>query len=228
MCIRDNYFCILEGMADACAKANRRMEDVELVAVTKFIPVERIDEAVKLGIKSVGENRVQELREKLEYFNAQDLNVHLIGQLQTNKVKYVIGKVKLIQSVDREELAAEISRLAVRNGVVQDVLVEVNIGDESQKGGVPVSELSHFLQLMSGMPNVNTKGLMCIPPAVGADEARPYFAKMRKLFDDLGRANLSNVEMRVLSMGMSGDYTAAIQEGATMVRVGTALFGARK
>lgn len=228
MCIRENYFRILDGMADACAKANRRVEDVELIAVTKYVPVERIDEAVKLGIKSVGENRVQEFREKFEYFSACNLNVHLIGQLQTNKVKYVIGKVKLIQSVDREELAAEVSRLAVRDGVVQDVLVEVNIGDEPQKGGVPVSELPHFLQLMSGMPNVNAKGLMCIPPAAGADEARPYFAKMRRLFDDLARTNLPNVEMRVLSMGMSGDYTAAIQEGATMVRVGTALFGARK
>ena len=228
MGIRDNYFRIMENIADACAKVGRSPQDIEFVAVTKFMPIERIDEAVRLGVKSVGENRAQEFREKLEYFNAHDLNVHLIGQLQTNKVKYVIGKAKLIQSVDREELAAEVSRLAVRDGVVQDVLIEVNIGDEPQKGGVPVSELPRFLQLVSGMPNVNVKGLMCIPPAMGADEARPYFAKMHRLFDDLRRTSLSHVEMQVLSMGMSGDYTAAIQEGATMVRVGTALFGARE
>ena len=176
----------------------------------------------------MGENRVQELTGKLEFFRARGAEVNLIGQLQTNKVKYIIGKVDMIQSVDRLALAQEIDRLAARAGVVQVVMIEVNIGGEAQKGGIGPDELPGFLEMISAMNGIRVKGLMCIPPAVGEDGARPYFAKMRALFETLGSNQLPNVSMEQLSMGMSGDYMAAIAEGATMIRVGTALFGARQ
>lgn len=150
----------------------------------------------------------------------------MIGQLQTNKVKYVIGNASLIQSVDRLELAKEISRLAVKAGITQDVLAEVNIGGEAQKGGIAPDELKDLLSIISELPGIRVKGLMCVPPAVG-EEARRYFASMRRLFEDIASAGIPGVDMRELSMGMSGDYKSAIKEGATMVRVGTAIFGAR-
>jgi len=227
MSIRDNYLAIMENIASACAAAGRSVEDVKLIAVSKFMPIEKIDEAVQAGVKSVGENRAQELRDKLSFFTEKGLDVHLIGQLQTNKVKYVTGNVSLIQSVDRVELAKEISRLAQQRNVVQNILIEVNVGEENQKGGVPKEELLPLLEVISAMPNIGVKGLMCIPPAVGEDEVRRYFASMRRLFDDLSHTGLPNVEMQQLSMGMSGDYKSAIMEGATMVRVGRALFGER-
>ena len=228
MSIKDNCDRVRENIASAAIKCGRKPEDVELIAVTKFVDTDRIYEAVAAGIGSVGENRPQELVEKLDFFNENELNVHLIGQLQTNKVKYVIGKVRLIQSVDRLALAQTISRLACANDLVQDVLIEVNIGSEEQKGGIGVMELPDFLSEISLMPGIHVKGLMCIPPAVEEEEARGYFAAMRKLFDRIGCSDIPNVDMEQLSMGMSGDYMAAVSEGATMVRVGTALFGARR
>ena len=228
MSIRDNYFRIMDNIAASAVKAGRKPEDVQLIAVTKFVDTDRIFEAVEAGADAVGENRVQELTDKLEFFNANELSVHLIGQLQTNKVKYVIGKAALIQSLDRIELAKEISRLAEKRQLVQGVLVEVNIGEEPQKAGVLPGELPAFLDMVSALPGVQVKGLMCIPPNVGEGGARPYFARMRRLFEELGSSAPSGVQMQELSMGMSGDYTAAILEGATMVRVGTALFGARR
>lgn len=228
MLIAQNYEIIRENMEAACQKAGRKAEEVRLIAVTKFVPVERIAEAVEAGIREVGENRPQEFASKLEFFEKQGLTSHLIGQLQTNKVKYVIGGAALIQSVDRIELANEISRLAKKRELTQNVLVEVNIGEEPQKAGVLPGELPAFLEMVSALPGVQVKGLMCIPPNVGEGGVRPYFARMRRLFEELGSCAPSGVRMDELSMGMSGDYTAAILEGATMVRVGTALFGARQ
>ena len=147
--------------------------------------------------------------------------------MQTNKVKYVIGYANLIQSVDRLELAKEISRLAVKAGITQNVLAEVNIGGEAQKGGIAPDELKDLISVISELPGIRVKGLMCVPPAVGEGEARRYFASMRRLFEDIGSAGIPGVDMQELSMGMSGDYRSAIKEGATMVRVGTAIFGAR-
>lgn len=227
MSIGENYEVVRENIAAACQNAGRDPSEVRLIAVTKFVPVERIAEAVEAGVKEVGENRPQELVSKLEFFKAKGLVAHLIGQLQTNKVKYAIGGAALIQSLDRIELAKEISRLAQRRELVQDVLVEVNIGEEPQKAGVLPGELPAFLDIISAMPGIQVKGLMCIPPNVGEGEVRPYFARMRRLFEELGSRSPQGVRMEELSMGMSGDYTAAILEGATMVRVGTALFGAR-
>lgn len=228
MSIAENCEMVLNNIASACGQAGRSIDDVRLIAVTKFVPIERIAEAVAAGIKEVGENRPQEFSSKMEFFEEQGIAPHLIGQLQTNKVKYVIGRAALIQSLDRIELAKEISRLAEKRQLVQGVLVEVNIGEEPQKAGVLPGELPAFLDMVSALPGVQVKGLMCIPPNVGEGGARPYFARMRRLFEELGSSAPNGVQMQELSMGMSGDYTAAILEGATMVRVGTALFGARR
>lgn len=228
MSIYDNYCAVRDSVAEAAIAAGRDPGEIRLIGVTKFHPIEDIEPAISAGLKSVGENRVQELLEKLDYFNSHALDVNLIGQLQTNKVKYVIGKVSLIQSMDRLELAREVDKRARAASLIQDVLVEVNIGGEEQKGGIPAEQLPDFLLTLSELPGIRVKGLMCIPPAVGEREARGYFSQMRKLFFDLKSQQLPNIEMEQLSMGMSGDYKAAILEGATMVRVGTAIFGARR
>ncbi len=227
MSIRDNYQRILEDMATACARSSRKMEDVQLLAVTKFVSVERIQEALELGITRVGENRAQELVEKLDFFTKFACEVHFIGQLQTNKVKYITGQVDLVQSVDRPQLAQELQRQAKLRNVEQDVLIEVNIGEESQKGGIAPDALIPFLASMEMMPNLHVKGLMCIPPALGEEQARPYFAKMRQLFERVAQQRMPHIQMQHLSMGMTGDFRAAIEEGATIVRIGTGLFGAR-
>ena len=228
MSIRENYELVEAKVAAACQKAGRKREEVRLIAVTKFVEVDRIAEAAAAGAKEIGENRPQEFAAKMAFFQEKSLVPHFIGQLQTNKVKYVIGKAALIQSLDRMELANEISRLAQKRQLVQDVLVEVNIGEEDQKAGVAPAVLPEFLAMISEMPGIRVKGLMCIPPHVGEEEARIYFARMRQLFDSLRVSAPQGVDMQVLSMGMSGDYAAAILEGATMVRVGTAIFGARQ
>ena len=155
------------------------------------------------------------------------VNAHFIGQLQLNKVKYVTGKATTIQSVDRLSLAEEINRKAVQLKLVQDVLIQVNIGEEAQKGGINAESLDEFLMSISALSNIRVKGMMCIPPNVCEKEARTYFASIRRLFERHINTGISNVSMEHLSMGMSGDYSAAVMEGATMVRVGTAIFGAR-
>ena len=227
MSIRENYLEICQSIADAAKQAGRRAEDITLVAVSKFVDEERIRLAHEAGANVFGESRAQELGEKMPMFEELGADVHFIGQLQTNKVKYVIGNASLIQSVDRLELAKEISRLAVKAGITQDVLAEVNIGGEAQKGGIAPDELKDLISIISELPGIRVKGLMCVPPAVGEEEARRYFASMRRLFEDIASAGIPGVDMRELSMGMSGDYKSAIKEGATMVRVGTAIFGAR-
>lgn len=228
MSIQENYAAVEENILRACQRAGRKREEVRLIAVTKFVEVERIAQVIAAGAKEVGENRPQEFAAKLPFFQEKGVQAHLIGQLQTNKVKYVIGKAALVQSVDRLELAKEISRLAQKRELTQDVLVEVNIGGEAQKGGVLPAELAGFLDMVSALPGIRVKGLMCIPPNVGEEEARVYFARMRRLFDGLRANPPQGARMEELSMGMSGDYIAAILEGATMVRVGTALFGPRQ
>ena len=227
MPIRENYLRIMENVQSAAVKAGRNPADIRLIAVTKFVDIERIREAAACGVRSVGENRVQEWQGKSAFFTQNGLASHLIGQLQSNKVKYVTGQVELIQSVDRLSLAKEIDRQAALRGVKQDVLVEVNIGGEAQKGGVLPLELPGLFEEISALPSVCVKGLMCVPPAVGPEEAQRYFAQMRELFMKHSTGRYPNVFMQQLSMGMSGDYMAAIAEGATMVRIGTALFGAR-
>lgn len=225
MCIAENYKRIQDGIADASAASGRRAEDITLIAVTKFVPIERIAPALELGVRHVGENRAQELVQKLDFFKSRLCDIHFIGQLQTNKVKYIIGQVGLVQSVDRIQLGQELERQAAHLDVVQDILVQVNIGREVQKGGIDEGNLVSFLESMQDMPHIRVKGLMCVPPALDEEEARPYFARMRTLFEQC--KCIPGVAMQHLSMGMSGDYKVAIREGATMVRVGSALFGAR-
>lgn len=227
MSVAENYKRTVENIANTAIKCGRNPNEIELIAVTKFVDIERISQACDAGAKSVGENRVQEYLQKADFFKSRNLNADIIGRLQTNKVKYIVGNVRYIQSVDRLGLAEEINRLALLKGVVQNVLVEVNIGEEEQKGGIAANMLEDFLGELSAMQGVCVKGLMCIPPAVSESEAVSYFAKMKKLFDDTAAKKLSGIEMKELSMGMSGDYMAAVCEGATMVRVGSAIFGAR-
>lgn len=228
MSFGERYLEIVENIAGAAKQAGRAPQEITLLAVTKFVDAARVREALELGVRDAGESRVQELTGKLPLFEEYGARVHLIGQLQTNKVKYVIGKVSTIQSVDRLGLAQEISREAVKNGVVQDVLAEVNIGCEEQKGGVVPDELFRFLEIISALPNLRIRGLMCIPPDVGEGDARRYFAHMRELFVRAEALWLPNARLDTLSMGMSGDYRAAIAEGSNMVRIGTALFGPRQ
>lgn len=225
MDISGAYRRICDNIQAAALKSGRTSDDITFVAVTKFVTEERIVEALEAGVTCVGENRVQELLGKLDFFNQRKIDVNLIGQLQTNKVKYIKGKVKLIQSLDRLGLAEAISRR--EPGVPQDVLVQVNIGGEEQKGGVAPDRLGEFLAQVAQMPGLQVQGLMCIPPfGEPPERTRGHFARMRRLFEDAGA--IPGVTMRHLSMGMSADYTQAILEGSTMVRVGTALFGARQ
>ncbi len=226
MSVKENYQSVLKEVEESILKSGRVAGDVTLIAVSKTKPVELLQEVYDCGCRDFGENKVQEIMDKYDVL-PKDIRRHMIGHLQTNKVKYIVGNGALIQSLDRMELAREISRIASNKGVIQDTLVEVNIGGEAQKGGISTAELIPFLELVSAMPSIRVKGLMCVPPAVGQDEARRYFARMRRLFEDIRGMNMPDVDMLELSMGMSGDYKAAVLEGATMVRVGTGIFGAR-
>ncbi len=224
---------IQERIAQAARAAGRGEKEITLLAATKTQDASTVREAIARGVKTVGENRVQELTEKLAQNAYEGVELHFIGHLQTNKVRQVAGQVALIHSVDSLRLAQEISRamqrLAQENGTprTQDVLIEVNIGGELSKGGVEPEGLKALLNDAAQLPAIRIAGLMCIPPrAESPEEARRYFARMKALFDRTA-PYLSDGTPRVLSMGMSGDYAEAILEGATLVRVGTALFGPR-
>ena len=208
-------------------EASAKWGGCEICAVSKTVDPETINLAWDGGIRVLGENRVQELLGKLDALNP-GYDIHLIGQLQTNKVKYIVDKVAMIQSVDREALAREISRRAEQAGVKMPVLVQVNIAREAQKAGVDEEELVPLLKLCGELPGLKVRGLMAIMPiADDPEDVRPYFRRMRDWFERLRDMNLDNIEMQTLSMGMSDDAIVAAQEGATMVRLGRALFGAR-
>ena len=204
---------------------------VTLMAVTKTVPVDRINIAIEEGgIRHIGENRVQELLQKYDHLALRDqLHIHLIGSLQTNKVKYIIDKVELIQSVDSVRLVNEIQKQASKIGKIQNILVEVNIGGEESKGGISPEDLPEILSHIKNCPNVCWKGLMCIPPICSTeDELKPYFTSMKKLLVDNVDKKLDNINDYILSMGMSSDYIVAVQCGSNMIRVGSAIFGSRK
>lgn len=228
MSIADNYHRIQDNIAAACVRANRDPDEVTLLAVTKYVPIERMAEAIALGITKLGENRAQELTKKLEFIKKTGCDIHFIGQIQTNKIKYLVGNVHCIQSVDRIGVAEEIQRLAKQRNVVQDILIQVNIGDESQKGGTSLTELRTLAGDIGKLDNIRVKGLMCVPPICAAEEARRYFIAMRGLYEELKAERIPNVTMEHLSMGMTGDYETAIEEGSTIVRIGTGLFGNRQ
>ena len=224
--IARNIAQVREEMTAACHRAGRKPENVALVAVSKYQSVERMAEVVAAGILAFGENHAQELTEKKTFFEQQGCRVHFIGQLQTNKIKYVCGFADMIESVDRENLAAQLQQKADTRGIVQDVLIQVNIGAEDQKGGVPDEDLDSFAESFALCANLRLRGLMCVPPAVEAEQARVFFRKMRAHFDRLSMQWSTN-GFDTLSMGMSHDFAVAIEEGATQVRVGSRIFGAR-
>lgn len=209
------------------AEASGKWGGVEICAVTKTMDAATANLAYEAGILTIGENRVQEVVEKLPDLHP-DYRIHLIGQLQTNKVKYIINSVSMIQSLDRDSLALEIDRQAKKADVVMPVLVQVNIAREPQKGGISEEELLPFLERVSALQGLSVKGLMAImPQADNPEDVRPYFRRMREWFDRLKENPVPGVSMEVLSMGMSHDCFVAAEEGATMVRLGTALFGKR-
>ena len=227
MTIHENLEQVRETMARACLRSGRPESDVALIAVTKFVDTARIFEAVQAGVTEIGENRAQEFTEKLNFYKQNHLRAHFIGQLQTNKVKYICGKADLIQSVDREPLLDAIHAYAAKNGIVQDILIEVNIGREPQKGGVTPEALPALIEKIAALDSVRLRGLMCVPPAIEKEAVRPYFKEMRTWFERLKSAN-PDLPIDTLSMGMSHDFDTAIEEGATTVRVGTAIFGPRR
>ena len=226
--VLDNLGRIEERIAAACAAAGRKREDVTLLAVTKTVPPARINAAIGAGVTHIGENRVQEFLGKRDALRLDGVDVHLIGHLQTNKVKYLVGVVDLIESVDRLELLECIEKQAEKMGVVQNILFEVNIGAEESKSGFTKEEAAALAARMREFPHVALKGLMAIPPVSEfPGENCRYFAEMRNLFVDIKAKKYDNVSMECLSMGMSDDFTDAIAEGSTMVRIGTAIFGKR-
>ena len=226
--IKRNIEGVRQRIARAAQESGRKETDVTLVAVTKTMPASDAEAALECGVGIIGENKVQELLAKLPELDMRGHQAHIIGHLQTNKVKMIIDKADMIQSVDSVHLASEIERQAARAGISMDVLLEVNIGGEESKTGVMPEKLDELLDAVAGMPHVKVRGLMAIPPRCEEKElSRPYFAKMRRLFVDIGGKKTDNIDMQILSMGMSGDFDIAIQEGATMVRVGTAIFGRR-
>lgn len=225
--IEQNIAQVRQNIKQAAEKAGRNPDDILLLAVSKTKPVEQIKEAVACGCTALGENKVQEIMDKYEPMG-EGVHWHLIGHLQTNKVKYIIDKVDCIHSVESIRLAEEIEKRAAAKDKVMDILVEVNIAQEESKFGIAVDAVESFLQELSNFPHIRVRGLMTVAPFVeNPEENRGYFRKMRELLVDINAKKIHNINMDVLSMGMTGDYMVAIEEGATIVRVGTGIFGER-
>ena len=225
--LKENLAVVEKNIADACKKAGRDRSEVTLIAVSKTKPVSMLQEIYDENIRHFGENKVQELCDKIEQM-PQDIHWHMIGHLQRNKVKYIVGKVDLIHSVDTYRLAEEINIQAKKKNVVVPILVEVNIAEEESKFGTSAEDAMLLVSEIAQLENVQVKGLMTIAPYVeNPEDNRAYFRKIKQLSVDIRNKNIDNVSMEILSMGMTGDYMVAIEEGATMVRVGTGIFGER-
>lgn len=225
--LEKNLRSVQEKIENACKKSGRCPEDVTLIAVSKTKPLVMLDEVYGLGIRQFGENKVQELTDKYEQL-PKDISWHMIGHLQRNKVKYLIGKTTLIHSVDSFRLAQEIEKEAARKNCCIDILIEVNMAAEESKFGVSPEEVLPLVEQIADFHHIHIKGLMTIAPFVeNPEENRIHFANLRKLSVDIAAKNIDNVSMRILSMGMTNDYEVAIEEGATIVRVGTGIFGER-
>ena len=225
--IREQLEEVERRIQAACDRAGRKREEVTLIAVSKTKPESMIREAYELGIHVYGENKVQELTEKYEHL-PKDIQWHMIGHLQTNKVKYIIGKTALIHSVDSMKLAETIEKEAAKKHCTADILIEVNVAEEESKFGLKMQEVIPFLEKISGFPHIQVKGLMTIAPFVeNPEDNRAVFANLHKLSVDIMNKNIDNVNVSMLSMGMTNDYEVAIEEGATMVRIGTGIFGVR-
>lgn len=225
--LSENLAEVEKNISRACLKSGRSREEVTLIAVSKTKPVHMLQEAYDLGIRTFGENKVQELTEKYDALPS-DIQWHLIGHLQRNKVKYIIDKAALIHSVDSLRLAETIEKEARKHDLTANVLIEVNVAKEESKFGVLPEELDSFVDKIAQFSHIRVKGLMTIAPFTeNPEENRPFFAGLRKLSVDIAAKNIDNITMSILSMGMTGDYQVAIEEGATMIRVGTGIFGAR-
>lgn len=226
--VQENYQAIEARVAAACERAGRKREEVTLIAVSKTKPEEKIRELMEIGVRDFGENKVQDLCKKMEDIRGDNC-WHFIGTLQRNKVKYLVGSpVCLIHSVDSVKLAEAIEKEAVKKHITVPVLLEINIGGEESKSGVAPESAEDFLRQTAAMPHLHVKGLMTVAPPGKEEENRLYFRRMRELRDALAELALPGVEMTELSMGMTDDFETAIQEGATMIRIGTAIFGARQ
>ncbi len=215
-------------MEEACRVSGRNPEEVSLIAVSKTKPVSMLQEAYDAGCRDFGENKVQEIMDKIDRLPS-DIRWHMIGHLQTNKVKYIVGKVFLIHSVDSLHLAEAISKEAVKQNTMVNILIEVNVAKEDTKYGAMAEDTVSLVEKIALLPGICVKGLMTIAPYVeNPQENRQYFVKLRQLAVDIKSKNIDNVHMDILSMGMTGDYMVAIEEGATYVRVGTGIFGERQ
>ena len=224
--VTENLKIVENKISAAAEKSGRKRSDVLLVAVTKTHPPKMINEAIKAGVTDIGENKPQEIRDK--YDDVLKVNWHMIGHLQTNKVKYVVGRCVLIHSVDSVKLAEEIDRQAQKMGIVQDILIEVNISGEETKSGINPEEIYEMLDIVKDFQNIRVRGLMTIAPKTNNSiTSKLHFDNIHKLFVDIRQKKYDNISMDYLSMGMSGDYEQAIECGANIVRVGSAIFGAR-
>lgn len=226
--IEENLRFIRARIREAAEKSGRSEKDVRLMAVTKTVEPVFINHAIACGIDLIGENKVQEFLGKQEYLNLDGVEAHLIGHLQTNKVRQIVPHVSMIQSVDSLKLANEIEKQCAKIDKVMDCLVEVNIAGEENKTGLPPEELEPLLAEMAKMEHVHVRGLMTVPPICPEKEKLcAYFQKMHAMFVDIGHKNIDNIDMQILSMGMSSDYVEAIECGANLVRVGSSIFGPR-
>lgn len=225
--LKENLADVEAKIVKACESSGRQRDDVTLIAVSKTKPVETLKEAYDLGVRVFGENKVQELTDKYEAL-PKDIQWHMIGHLQRNKVKYIIDKVALIHSVDSIRLAETIEKEAAKHNITANILIEVNVAKEESKFGLMPEELDGFIDKIKDFKHIQVKGLMTIAPFVENPETnREIFRSLRKLSVDISNKNVDNVNVSILSMGMTNDYTVAVEEGATMVRVGTGIFGAR-
>lgn len=225
--VKENLEKIHENIKIACQKAGRNVDEVTLISVSKTKPIPMLQDAYAVGSRDFGENKVQEIIDKYPQL-PDDIRWHMIGHLQRNKVKYIIDKAALIHSVDSLRLAQEISSQAEKKQLDMDILIEVNIAGEESKFGITCEEVIPLIEEIAVLPHIHIKGLMTIAPFVtNPEDNRKYFRKIRELSVDIEQKNIDNVNMSVLSMGMTGDYMVAIEEGATMVRVGTGIFGER-
>lgn len=232
MDIKENIDNILKKVQFAAEKSGRKLEDITLIAVSKTVDWEKAKEAVEAGINNLGENRVQEITNKYEQFDNLNLNDnvnwHMIGHLQKNKVKYIIDKVNLIHSVENLELANEINKRAAQHNIISNVLIELNIGEEESKFGISDENVMEFVKNLEQFENIKVLGLMTVAPyAENPEDIRWVFKKMKEIYNSISNINLRNTEMKYLSMGMTNDFEIAIEEGSNIVRIGTAIFGAR-
>lgn len=227
MSIRENIAHINQLKAEAAQRSGRSGEDVLLVAVTKLHGVDEINEAIDCGITDIGENKVQEIMDKYEH--VKPVRWHLIGHLQTNKVKYIIDKVSMIHSVDSLKLAQEINKRAQQHNLTMDILIQVNSAEEESKFGITTEETGQLIRdILDSCENIRIRGLMCIAPfEENPEDVRVYFAEVKKLYDEYGKMEHPHLDFKYLSMGMSGDFPVAIEEGSNLIRVGTSIFGAR-